>query len=93
MLQQGYVLQQGFQEFFHNNLFSDVKLVFKDNQFLFLHKLILAASSNFFKDCLEIVQGEGDDSATIFLPDFDVSENQYMEDEDCDNLRRSVERY
>ena len=74
MLQQGYVLQQGFQEFFHNNLFSDVKLVFKDNQFLFLHKLILAASSNFFKDCLEIVQGEGDDSATIFLPDFDISE-------------------
>ena len=77
MLQQGYVLQQGFQEFFLNNLFSDVKLVFKDNQNLFLHKLVLAASSHFFKECLEIVQGEGDtiaDFITVCLPDFDVSE-------------------
>ena len=35
-----YVLLQGFQEFLDNHLFSDVKLVFKDNQMLFLHKLL-----------------------------------------------------
>ena len=74
MLQQGYVLQQGFQELFLNNLFSDVKLIFKDNQFLFLHKLVLAASSHFFKNCLDIVEGEGDDITSVFLPDFEVSE-------------------
>ena len=67
------ILQQGFQECFLNNMFSDVKLVFKDNQTVFLHKLVLAASSHFFKACLAIVDGE-EDLISVFLPDFDISE-------------------
>ena len=67
------ILQQGFQECFLNNLFSDVKLIFKDNQIVFLHKLVLAASSSFFKTCLGIVEGE-EDMISICLPDFDISE-------------------
>ena len=67
-----YVLLQGFQEFLDKNLFSDVKLVFRDNQMLFLHKLVLAASSHFFKSFLND-QNE-DDFVTIFLPEFDISD-------------------
>ena len=43
-----YVLLQGFQEFLDNHLFSDVKLVFKDNQMLFLHKLVIFTFILFF---------------------------------------------
>jgi len=35
---------------------------------------VLAASSHFFKNCLDIVEGEGDDITSVFLPDFEISE-------------------
>ena len=50
-----YVLLQGFQEFLDNHLFSDVKLVFKDNQMLFLHKLVIFTFIRLFWLCNQIL--------------------------------------
>ena len=65
------ILKEAFCEFVQNGLFVDVKLIFKNNQTLFLHKLVLAASSGYLKNCLK---ENSEELTSIFLPDFDITE-------------------
>ena len=67
-------IQNAFQECFNASQFCDVKIVFKDNEAIFVHKIILASSSFFLKTCLKNSNEVDQEHALMILPDFDIQE-------------------
>ena len=68
------VLQDGLRDILEQNLFYDVEIHFKNGERLYLHQLILASCSSLLKKCFQDLQNSSEETLSIILPDYFLSD-------------------